>query len=213
MRLNNLYILLFFLISSCEGIIQGKGKIISASSQLPIDSVKIDWFGRVEYSDKNGNFSSSQFVGCVPSCPDLELILIKEGYQSKYVNLTKENKNGKLVFQLVPTNKNVSDFSNRSSKNFLFYLSVITAVLSLITLLVLALIEVKNKKLWFAFILFGTVSLFYNYLEERIEVSIFRPSLFVFLQHTFQPTWYKLNLPIGLIIFWIYYYYKTKQDK
>ena len=146
----------------------------------------------------------------MPSCPDLELILSKQGYQPKYVNLTKENKNYNAVFQLVPTQKFIGDLSHNKSKNFLFYLSIITALISLLTLTALAKIKVRNKALWFVVILFGTVTFFYNYLDNNIELRIFRPSIFVFVKYTFEPTWYQLNLPIGLIIFWTYYVYQNK---
>src|SRR5678809_285083 len=85
MRLQNLSLFfLIILISSCEGIIQGKGKIISSGTKLPIDSVKINWLGKIVYSDKGGKFSFDEFVGCVPSCPELELVLTKQGYETKY---------------------------------------------------------------------------------------------------------------------------------
>jgi hypothetical protein len=211
MRLQNLLIILLVVsVASCEGIIQGKGKIVSASNELPIDSVKINWFDKTVYSDKNGDFSFDEFVGCVPSCPDLELILTKQGYQPKYVNLTKENENHKSVFQLVPNKDFIVDLSHKKPKTFLFYLSITTSIISLLTLVALAIIKVKNKPVWFVIILFGTVAFFYNYLEKSIELRIFRPSIFVFVKYTFEPTWYQLNFPIGLIIFWTYYFYQKK---
>ena len=211
MRLQNLLIILLLVsVASCEGIIQGKGKIISASNELPIDSVKINWFDKTVYSDKNGDFSFDEFVGCVPSCPDLELILTKQDYQPKYVNLTKENKNHKSVFQLVPNKYFIVDLSHNKPKKFLFYLSITTSIISLLTLIALAIIKVTNKPIWFVVILFGTVAFFYNYLEKSVDLRIFRPSIFVFVKYTFEPTWYQLNLPIGLIIFWTYYFYQKK---
>jgi hypothetical protein len=112
MKLQNLCLFsLFIFLVSCEGRIQGEGKIISATNQLPIDSVKISWLDKIIYSDKNGNFSFNEFVGCVPSCPALELILTKQGYETKYLNLTKENKNHKSVFKLIPSNNNIGDLS------------------------------------------------------------------------------------------------------
>lgn len=209
MRIQNLCIFfLLFLMVSCEGIIQGDGKIISASNQLPIDSVKINWFDKIVYSDKNGSFSFHEFVGCVPACPDLELVLKKQGYEAKYINLTKENKKHKAVFELIPTNNNIGDLSHEKSKNFLFYLSIVTAIISLFTLVTLSIIKINNKAVWFVIILFGTTSIYYNYLAKVTELKVFRPSLFIFFKYTFQPTWYQLNLPIGLIVFWIYYFYQ-----
>jgi hypothetical protein len=207
MRLQNFYLFfLVLLITSCEGIIKGNGKIISASNKLPIDSVKINWLGEIVYSDKNGNFSLDQFVGCVPSCPELQLILTKQGYEPKYINLTKENRNNKTVFELTPGNKNFGDLFHNKSKQFLFYVSIATSLISLFTLITLPVLKLKNKPAWFIIILFGTLAVFYNYLSSTTQLSVFRPSVFVFTKYTFEPTWYQFNLPIGLIIFWIYYF-------
>ncbi len=211
MRLQNLCIFsLIILLTSCEGIIQGDGKIISATNQLPIDSVKISWFRKIVYSDKNGNFSFHEFVGCVPECPDLELVLTKQGYEAKYLNLSKENKKHKSVFKLIPSNNNIGDLSHDKSKNFLFYLSIVTAIISLFTLIALSIVKINNKAMWFAIILFGTVTIYYNYLAKITELKVVRPSLFVFIKYSFEPTWYQLNLPIGLFVFWIYYFYRPK---
>lgn len=196
--------------SSCEGIIQGKGKIISSNNKLPIDSVKINWLGKIVYSDKSGNFSFDEFVGCVPSCPELELFLTKQGYETKYINLTKENEKHNYVFELIPTNKNIGNLSQEKSKNFLFYVSIVTAIISLLTLITLPLLKIKNKSIWFIIILFGTTSIYYNYLAKFTQFKVFRPSLFVFFKWTFEPTWYLINLPLGLIIFWTYYFYQLK---
>jgi len=198
---------------SCEGIIQGDGKIISASNQLPIDSVKINWLSKVIYSDKDGKFSFHEFVGCVPACPDLELVLTKQGYETKYINLTKENEKHKSVFELIPTSNNIGNLSHGKSKNFLFYLSIITAIISLVTLIALSIIKINNKLIWLVIILFGTTSIYYNYLANVTELKLFRPSLFVFIKWAFEPTWYRLNLPLGLIIFWAYYFYQIKNRR
>jgi hypothetical protein len=198
------------LIASCEGIIQGKGKIISSSNQLPIDSVRITWFDKTIYSDENGNFSFDEFVGCVPSCPDIELVLTKPGYKPKYINLTKENNENKTVFELIPTNDNFNNLSRNNSKQFLFYLSIATALISLFTLIILAVINLKYKLVWLVIVLFGTFTVFYNYLAGITEFKVFRPSFFIFIKYTFEPSWYLVNLPIGLIIFWIYYFTQIK---
>lgn len=211
MRLQNLCVFsLLILMVSCEGIIKGEGKIISASNLQPIDSVKINWFGKVVYSDKDGNFSFDEFVGCIPSCPDLELVLTKQGYEPKYINLTKENKEHELVFQLIPTNNIIGNLHHEKSKNFLFYLSIISAIISLCTLIFLSLIKINNKVVWFVLILFGTATIYYNYLAKSTEFKIFRPSLFIFIKNTFEPSWYQLNLPIGIFFFWTYHFYQIK---
>lgn len=211
MRLKKIHLFfLVILIASCEGIIRGKGKIISASSKLPIDSVCISWFSKTIYSDRDGNFSFHEFVGCVPSCPDIELVLTKQGYKPLYINLTEENKKNKTVFELMPANEKLSGLSRNTQKQFLFYLSIATAFVSLSTLIRLATMQLKHKLVWAVIILFGTFTIHYNYIAETIALKIFRPSFFVFVKPAFEPGWYLLNLPIGLIVFWVCHYTHIK---
>jgi hypothetical protein len=215
MRLQKLFILFsFVLISSCEGIIRGKGTIISVSNNLPIDSVRINWFGKVLYSDENGNFSFDEFVNCVPSCPDLELVLTKKGYKTKYVNLTKEAKgNGaqkEAVIALTPTQDKMGELTNYKIKHLFFYVSIIIALVSLFTFIFI-LTDLKNKALWIPIILFGTIAIEYNYLANSFRFNLFRPAVFMYMRFTFEPTWYKLNLPLGLIVFWFYFLYLSKK--
>ena len=205
-------IILFFslvLLISCEGVIRGKGKVISAYDKSSIDSVKISFFNTVAYSDKNGNFEIGEFVGCVPSCPDLEVLLTKQGYETKYINLTKEDAKGKaladIIIELTPTIEKVTELSNNKSKTVLYYLSITTAIISFLTLIFLLFVNVNKKIVWVLIILFGTILINYNYLARNISIHALRPSIFLFLKYTFEPTWYRCNLPIGLITFWIYY--------
>ena len=210
--LSRLFILIFSftLLSSCEGVIRGKGKIISAHDNSSLDSVKISYFSTVVYSDKNGNFNIEEFGGCVPSCPDLEVLLTKRGYETKYVNLTKESAKGlasaDLIIELIPTSKNITDISHSKWKSVFYYLSVSTVIVSFLTLIILLFINFKRKFIWMLIIIFVTILIQYNYLSRNTSIHALRPSIFVFFEFAFEPTWYRCNLPIGLIAFWIYYF-------
>lgn len=174
------------LLFSCEGVIRGKGKVISAHDKLSIDSVKISFFSTVVYSDKNGNFEIGEFVGCVPSCPDLEVLLAKQGYETKYVNLTKESAKGKaftdLTIELTPAIEKVTEVSHDKSKSIFYYVSITTAIISFLTLIFLVFSTVKNKILWMFIILFCTLLIQYNYLAKDLSIHVFRPSIFYYLK-------------------------------
>lgn len=210
-----MFLLLLSLIS-CEGIIRGKGKVISKSDKSSLDSVRISFFDKVVYSDKYGNFSLEQFVGCVPSCPDLEVILSKEGYEPKYANLTKETRKGEsqkqILIELTPTKGKIVVLLHDKTKRLFFYGSVIFALIALFTFIFI-LTDLKNKAFWIPIILFGTIVIQYNYLEKKFYYNFFRPSVFMYMKHTFEPTWYKLNLPIGLIVFWIYFLLSARKHR
>ncbi len=84
---------------ACEGIVGGDGRIYSLGTKEPLDSVEFvlylnDHARTPTYSDKNGFFRGSKFIGCVPSCPDAKVELKKDGYETKIIDFKefwKEN--------------------------------------------------------------------------------------------------------------------------
>lgn len=203
------FLLTLVLFTSCEGIIREKGKVVSSFDHAALDSVKISFSDIVIYSDKNGNFEIGEFVGCVPSCPELEVLVSKKGYATKYVNLSKEAEQSKnlrnVLIELTPSSEKAILLSHSQSKSQLYVLSITTAIFSLLTLLFLLLVKLKRKGLWILFVLFGTVVIHYNYLSKDFLFDAFRPSIFFYLKYTFEPTWYRFNCPIGVISFWVDY--------
>lgn len=197
MRLQTFIIFfLSLLIVSCEGVVEGNGKVISKTDQSPIDSVEVNFFGDSIYTDKDGKFSLSEFVGCTPSCPDLELILTKKGYKPKYVNLTKEiqqdSAQKEVVIELTPTSNKMAVAKESNLKRFFYYSSMMIALSSLLTF-IYTLTDLRNKAEWIPIILFGTLTVKYNYLENCFHFSVFRPSVFMYVKFAFEPTWYKIN--------------------
>ena len=97
------------MVSSCEGIITGKGKIISSADGKPLDKVLVVWINNFNdscRSDSLGNFLIKDFVGCVPSCPELNLLFHKVGYKNQYLNLSKIERRGieEVIVKMEPTN-------------------------------------------------------------------------------------------------------------
>lgn len=76
--------LLTFLLA-CEGIVGGDGHIYDSKTKLPLKGVKVvllldDNIADSCYSDEQGFFRGSLFVGCVPNCPDAKIVLTKDGF-------------------------------------------------------------------------------------------------------------------------------------
>jgi len=82
------------MLTSCEGIVGGDGKIYSSTTKEPLDSVEVMLYlnghpQELTYSDSTGFFRGSEFVGCVPSCPDAIVKLKKNGFETMTIDFKK----------------------------------------------------------------------------------------------------------------------------
>ena len=149
-----LFIPIILLLTGCEGTVRGTGKIISSKDSKPIDSVFVYWTqlsSETTYSDSLGKFKIGTFCGCVPDCPELELLLYKKGYETKYINLTKERRNRKdtLTVIMTPTNDVSREIKKDSFEQFLKYFNIIAiSLFNVFTLIIICCIKLKNKTLW-----------------------------------------------------------------
>ena len=103
---NAYLILLLVLLSttSCESIVEGNGHVYSYEDKTPISGATIEQYstqrnGMKEqghtFTDENGYFEATTgLVGCGTDCPDLYVIIKKEGYQSQQM----ENPLGDTIF-------------------------------------------------------------------------------------------------------------------
>lgn len=78
---------LFFI--SCECRRDAKGVIIDETTQLPLDSVRVEGLTITlysVYSDSLGSYSiSTSMTGAVGGCPDYKVSFSKAGYQTQVV--------------------------------------------------------------------------------------------------------------------------------
>lgn len=91
------FMLLPFIFSYCDCVQHGKGFIVDASTLESIDSVKITkivgknkLYHRGYYSGKNGSFDLHYISGGMFHCPDLKVLIEKEGYGTIQHNITKD---------------------------------------------------------------------------------------------------------------------------
>ncbi len=212
-------IIISVLLASCEGIVEGKGKIISSTDHKPIDSVFVYWtnyFETTSYSDSIGNFKIGSFCGCVPECPELEVIFYKKGYTTKYVNLTKEYNSTNLAditIQLTPSNVPSEQIKEKSFGNFLQYFNTVISLFNIFTLIMIFRVKLKKKVLWILSLIFLSITIRYNYFTGDFK---FQPFSF-FLQYRFLVIyyigWYVYFIPTVAIIFWSCFFYKKRQGQ
>ena len=76
-------------LSSCDCLQNVSGTILDKDTKQPIDSVYVhkDTKSYGEYSDKDGEFKLEAISGGLWDCPDMTVILSKEGYVQKKVKI------------------------------------------------------------------------------------------------------------------------------
>ena len=77
---------LLAMVLACEGVVGGDGCIYNSKTNTPLEHVKVVFLldDKVRdscYFDEKGFFRGSEFVGCVPKCPNAKIILTKEGFR------------------------------------------------------------------------------------------------------------------------------------
>lgn len=87
-------IFISLLIVGCEGLVGSDGKVIDSKTNEPISGVSVFHYldgkmNLITFSDRYGKFIGSQFVGCVPKCPNAKLVFKKNNYYSKTVDFSK----------------------------------------------------------------------------------------------------------------------------
>ena len=81
------------LLISCEGVVGGDGYIIDSESKQPIEGVEVilylnEYPEDTSISNKEGYFTGSQFVGCIP-CPDAKISLSNKDYKTVTIDFNK----------------------------------------------------------------------------------------------------------------------------
>lgn len=117
---------LVVLTSACEGIVGADGYVYDSRTNLPLKDVKVvmllNNFRRDScYSNDKGYFTGSEFVGCVPSCPDAKLVLTKEGFKELVIDFNEywdknEYNRDSITLHLSPMQRNPSKNLSNSLK-------------------------------------------------------------------------------------------------
>ena len=108
-RIENLVLVIPMLLTSCEGVMDIRGTILSADTHLPIEAAMVRFheqvgkFGTSEdtvYTDSNGTFEVGSLTMCAPDCPEVKLIVSKIGYVTFVKNYEKGIVHDSLTIEL-----------------------------------------------------------------------------------------------------------------
>lgn len=144
-------------------------------------------------------------MGCVPDCPQLQLLFYKPGYKNQYLNLTdKDNRRlENVVVKMEPTNISQSTENPFLSK-LLVYINLLVSLFNLVTLIFLFTTKFKYKFLWTLLIIFGSISLHYNFYDINFNLETFNFFIQLSLMNLTGLVKTYLLIPLGSGIFWIY---------
>ena len=213
--LKTLYVFILLLplilFCSCEGIIGGKGKVLSSVNSEPIDSVKIILSGgQVTYSNEKGEFENDNFVGCVPDCPS-ELIFYKKGFKTRHIDTRNDYDNReKMIVYLDQETGEPVDYKINKIQYFLFYVALFFSLLNIFTFIMILVMKTKNKGLWAIASLLISLRLSYNFVNGSIEVEFLNFFLQIFTSIYLNMGWYVYFIPASSLAFWICFFLKRK---
>ena len=203
-----IFLLTLTVFYGCEGVVEGTGRVVSSVDDKPLDNVLVIWTNTNDsscHTDSLGNFKVGGFMGCVPDCPQLQLLFYKPGYKNQYLNLTdKDNRRlENVVVKMEPTNISQSTENPFLSK-LLVYINLLVSLFNLVTLIFLFTTKFKYKFLWTLLIIFGSISLHYNFYDNNFNLKTFNFFIQLSLMNLTGLVKTYLLIPLGSGIFWIY---------
>ncbi|MXV53343.1 hypothetical protein GS399_20480 [Pedobacter sp. HMF7647] len=209
---NLLLFSILLLLTSCEGMVQGNGKIVSSTDGKPIEGTLIFWtvFNEKVYSDKTGHFEVGKFCGCVPECPKLEVVFFKKGYKTRYIDLNKkfDYKTDSLTIKMTPSATSEELKEGRWS-SILQALLILVSIFNLGTLTYIVSNKTEYKMIWLVAMVIFSTTIEYNYFNGDHNIHLFN---FLF-QFSNIFGWYRYFIPTTAVVFWANHWFNKVPHK
>lgn len=191
---------------SCDRLFIMSGKVISDVDGQMIANAQIVTSERVTiYSDSTGSFKLNLF-GPGSRSDKLEVLVSKDGYETKYFDLSKYEDIHNITLKLKPYN---TPFITKYPPSFVipvYYVNLI--IINLIVFFTLCFIlfkKVKYRWLWIALILLVNLTLRVNYINGNIDVDFFHFPFYL-KHYSFYPFTIKIPILFSTIAFWSIYF-------
>ena len=197
----------FLLLSiSCDRPFSISGKVVDETTNMPIKDVKIVTSESViTSSDSSGCFRVSRF-GPGPKNDKLEMLLSKDGYETKYFDLSKQEDLQQINLRIKPSIETLNVRYSQTYVKLLYWINLIFInLIVLLTLLFVLFSKVRYKWLWIALFLIVNFTLRINYINGIIDFD-FLHMPFYFKHYAYYPFTIKIALPLSIIVFWIVYF-------
>jgi hypothetical protein len=200
-------ILILFILTSCEGPRSKKGTVYDSKTKEPLSEVTIRFYGKESKTDSLGQFDISAFIGCTTKCNDFEVYFEKNGYETLYVNFSrefdKEVIGGQLVdIYLKSTRNEQPTFAENKLSNRVRIYSWVMLLISTLTFLISLFLKVRFKILWIALVLSGNFLIGYNVITNEYDLDIFNS----IIAGIYRYKWDNYFIPLGTFAYWVYYF-------
>jgi hypothetical protein len=205
-------VVISLLLSSCDQGVSFNGEVIDRITQKPIQGVSINirnW--DTTYTDSLGIYKFSKthygYFG------DIEILLKKDGYKTKHLNLTTQNE--RKTDEVIKLEKSNGKFANRIDQKYqiiMFYINkYFMSLLNLLTLLFVAFHKNTLYRFnWIIGILFLNLTLYFSITDLHL-VNFHLINGPIYLQHyNWHPFSLKIVFPGASILFWILYFAKRE---
>ena len=212
----NKFLVIIFIVTfmvSCDTGFHSEGLVINKSTQLPIDSVKIHIKDLDSiYTDSVGKYRIDTMIYGYAGY--LEILLVKEGYQTKHVNFKNDRViQDNAIIEMEMLNGSTQEFSlPKKTISLMYYFNLyIISLVNVLTLLFLIFRKgIPWKYFWILGVLLFNLILFISFTDGSVsDFSILNGP--VYLTHYWiYPYSVKIVLPLTSIMFWILYLAKHK---
>ena len=201
-----IYITIILALTSCDHTFIMTGKVISdVDGEIITNAQIVTSEGITIYSDSTGSFKLNLF-GPGPRSDKLEVLVSKDGYETKYFDLSKYEDINNITLILKPYK---APFVTKYPSSFVvsaYYVNlIIVNLLACFTLFFIFFKKVKYRCLWIALILLANLTLKVNYINGDIDVD-FVHFPFYLKHYLFYPFTIKVPILFSTIAFWSIYF-------
>ena len=201
-----IYIIIVLVLASCDSTCIMSGKVVSDVDGEVITNAQIVTSEDITiYSDSTGSFKLNLFGPGLRS-DKLEVLVSKDGYETKYFDLSKCEDINNITLKLKPYN---TPFITKYPSSFVlsaYYVNlIIVNLLACFTLCFIFFKKVKYRWLWIALILLANLTLKVNYINGDIDVD-FVHFPFYLKNYLFYPFTIKVPILFSTIAFWSIYF-------
>ena len=197
---------------SCDSGISFNGKVVDKNTHQPISGVRISIKDRdTTFTDSIGKHKyGKMFYG---SFGDNEILLEKDGYQAKHLNISKQRQQQFNAVVELEKSKGTAVYSiDRKYLKAMFYFN--KYVLSLLNVLTLIFVSLKKKieyrSVWIIGILLLNLTLFYSFTDfSLVKYHILNGPVYL-THYLVHPYSLKIVIPVATILFWVIYLIKRE---
>jgi hypothetical protein len=213
-KLNLLFItaVICVLMSSCDTGVSFNGQVVDKNTHQPIAGVRINVKDRdTTFTDSLGKYTYSRMMYGLFG--DTEILLEKEGYKTKHLNLSTGKAQRKdAVIELQKSDATTANSIDRKYVKTMFYFNkYFLSLLNVLTLLFIAINKkIKYRVAWIAGILLLNLTFFFSFTDfSLIKYHILNGP--IYLTHfKMYPYSLKFVIPIATILFWVLYLVKKE---